>query len=71
MNERNGPNRSNIRRLAQYTSIIVLLPSCILAGYFIGNFLDDSFGTFPWLSMLFLFLGSAAGLVQVFRILNS
>lgn len=58
------------RLLAHYSSIIFLLPSSLLVGYFFGYVLDDCLGTFPWLSMVFLFLGAAAGFIQVFRILN-
>ena len=33
----------------------------IAVGYFIGDWLDGRFGTHPWLSISFLFLGIAAG----------
>ena len=33
----------------------------IAVGYFIGDWLDGRFGTHPWLSICFLFLGIAAG----------
>ncbi|MBI4446210.1 MAG: AtpZ/AtpI family protein [Acidobacteria bacterium] len=56
--------------LAEYSSIIFVLPSSLLVGYLIGEWLDRRWGTFPWLSMLFLLLGGGAGFLQVFRILN-
>jgi ATP synthase protein I len=62
--------RDSYRMIAQYSSIIFLLPSSLLVGYLIGRFLDGYFETFPWLTMVFLLLGGAAGFVQVFRILN-
>lgn len=58
------------RMLAQYSSIIFVLPSSLLAGYFIGYVLDGYFETFPWLSLVFIFLGAAAGFFEVFRILS-
>jgi ATP synthase protein I len=62
--------RESYRMMAQYGSIIFLLPSSLLVGYLIGRFLDGYLGTFPWLTMVFLLLGGAAGFVQVFRILG-
>lgn len=68
--DQNREKRKLWSLLAEYSSIIFILPSGLLVGYGIGYFLDDYFDTFPWLSMVFLLLGGAAGFVQVFRILN-
>jgi ATP synthase protein I len=39
----------------------------ILVGGFLGRVLDEYFGTAPWLLVLFLLLGFAAGLLNVVR----
>jgi ATP synthase protein I len=37
-------------------------------GFFIGHFLDKFLGTKPWLTIIFLILGIAAGFRDLFRI---
>ena len=61
---------SPYRLFAQYSGIILLLPTCLLVGYWIGDYLDGRLGTSPLLTLLFLLLGAAAGFVQVFRMLK-
>jgi ATP synthase protein I len=39
----------------------------IVVGGFLGRLLDSQFGTQPWLMILFLLLGFAAGLLNVVR----
>lgn len=41
------------------------------AGFFLGYWLDGLLGTSPWLRVVFLLLGSAAGFYQTFRIITS
>ena len=65
------PDKSNsYRRLAIYSSVIFLLPSTLLGGYYFGYVLDDFFGTEPWISLAGLLLGGAGGFVHLFRLLN-
>jgi len=40
----------------------------ILIGFLIGHFLDRSFDTSPWLTIIFLILGIAAGFKYLFKI---
>lgn len=68
--DQNPEKRKLWSLVAEYSSIIFILPSGLLVGYGIGYFLDNRLDTFPWFSMVFLLLGGAAGFVQVFRILN-
>ena len=42
----------------------------MLVGYFIGNWADEKWGTEPKLALAGVLLGSAAGLFQVFRLLQ-
>ena len=44
-----------------------LMAATILLGYYVGHFLDQRFGTDPWLMILFLLVGVAFGFIQFFR----
>jgi ATP synthase protein I len=41
--------------------------AAVAIGTIIGFILDKTFGTTPWLIIIFFFLGVAAGIVNVFR----
>ena len=43
------------------------LVSAVAVGTIIGFILDKSFGTKPWLILIFFFVGVIAGIVNVFR----
>lgn len=47
------------------------LLSGVLVGTAVGYFLDSLLGTKPWLMVLFLFLGGAAGVLNVYRFVKS
>ncbi|RPJ86315.1 MAG: AtpZ/AtpI family protein [Acidobacteria bacterium] len=55
--------------LARYTSIIFLLPSTVIGGYFLGRWLDGKLETYPWLTLVLVLMGTVAGFVEVFRLL--
>lgn len=44
--------------------------SALIVGIAIGYFLDRWLGTRPWLFLLFFVLGSAAGVLNVYRLFN-
>ena len=46
------------------------LISAVLVGTIIGFILDNWFGTKPWLIIVFFFLGSAAGILNVIKTAN-
>lgn len=54
-------------RLAELSSIALILPASIAVGLFFGYFLDRRLGTEPWLLLIFLVLGIASGLLSLFR----
>ncbi len=58
------------REMAIYSTLIVVLPSCVLAGYWIGAALDHYFGTGSLLAMLCLMGGAAMGFHQLYRIIT-
>ncbi len=64
-----GERRRTYALLARYTSIIFLLPSTVVGGYFLGRWLDGKFVTYPWLTVVLVLIGSIAGFVEVFRLL--
>jgi ATP synthase protein I len=50
-----------IRELAYYSSLGLQVALSIFLGLFAGIFLDRFFNTHPWLMLVFLGLGIAAG----------
>lgn len=64
------PRRPDLRRLAEMSSIGLMLPSSIAVGLFLGYFLDRRLGTAPWLLLAFTVLGIASGLLSLFRALK-
>ncbi len=60
------PNKSVWLQVGRYTTLAVLMPSCVLVGYIIGYLLDNAFGT-DYLYIVFLLLGIAAGFIELIR----
>jgi F0F1-type ATP synthase assembly protein I len=54
----------------QYSSLGMILPASVLAGYLIGYMLDRWLGT-TYLYLVFLILGIVSGFVQIFRFLKT
>ena len=46
------------------------LVAAVVVGTIIGFILDGWFGTKPWLIIIFFFLGSAAGMLNVIKTAN-
>ena len=53
--------RRALRELAYYSSLGLQVALSIFLGLFLGIFLDRRYATAPWLMMIGLFLGIAAG----------
>jgi len=64
------PRRPDLRRLAELSSLGLILPSSIAVGLFFGYFLDRWLGTAPWLLLSFTVLGIVSGLLSLFRALK-
>lgn len=60
-------NKARGAALGQAMKIAIELVVGIAVGGFIGKVLDDQFGTAPWLLIVFLMLGFAAGLSNIVR----
>ena len=65
-----GPRRPDIRRLAELSSIAMILPASIAVGLFMGYLLDRWLGTAPWLLLSLTVLGIVSGLLSLFRALK-
>jgi F0F1-type ATP synthase assembly protein I len=64
------PQRPDLRRIAELSSIGLVLPSSIAVGLFFGYLLDKWLGTAPWLLLGFTVLGVVSGLLSLFRALK-
>jgi F0F1-type ATP synthase assembly protein I len=56
-------------QLGKYYGMIFILPAAVLVGFGIGYGLDKVFHT-TFLKIVFLFLGVAAGIIDLFRELS-
>ena len=57
------------RQLLEASSVGIHLVLATFAGFAIGYLLDRKvFGTFPWLTIIFLILGVIAGFKELFRV---
>ena len=64
-------SKKNSRYLqALYSTIIFIIPSAFIGGYFLGMKLDEQFGTDPWLTIAGVFLGGTGAFIELFRVLN-
>ena len=61
------PPRFEFRRIAELSSVVLLLPSSIAVGLFFGYLLDKWLGTAPWGLIIFTLLGVASGFLSLFR----
>ena len=62
-----NPLKFNTRKIIELTSLVLMLPSSIAVGLFIGYFLDKLFGTQPWMLLLFTVLGVVSGFYSLLR----
>ena len=59
------PKRGKYQKLAELSSLGLVLPSSIVVGMVFGYFLDKLFDTQPWLLGIFTLLGIASGLLTL------
>jgi ATP synthase protein I len=60
----NNENRSSIGAAFKLSTELV---SAVAVGTIIGFILDKTFGTKPWLILIFFFVGVVAGIINVVR----
>jgi F0F1-type ATP synthase assembly protein I len=57
-------------KLAKFSSIVMILPSSMAAGWLLGYFgIDRWFGIYPWGTILFIMIGAGAGFYEIIRTL--
>ena len=59
-----------LRGLAKISQIGLTMVSCVVVGVFLGYMLDRWLGTEPWLLLVLLLLGIAAGFKSVYRLIK-
>lgn len=62
--------KDNSRKIFEVSSLALMLPSSIVVGLLFGHLLDKWLNTRPWMTLLFFFLGTASGLISLFRGIN-
>ena len=58
--------RELLRAISFLSQIGITMAACVLVGVLLGRFLDNFFGTSPWLLIIFSFLGMAAAFKALF-----
>ncbi len=58
------------RRYLRFSTVGLELGFAVIIGLVVGQYLDEWLGTEPWLLLLFLIFGMAAGFRSVFRLLK-
>ena len=62
-----GPSKTDFKKIAGLSSLVLMLPSSIAVGLLIGYYLDKWLGTDPWLLIVFLLLGIFSGFYSLLR----
>ncbi|MBV9266143.1 MAG: AtpZ/AtpI family protein [Acidobacteriaceae bacterium] len=52
--------------LGKYLSLALVLPACVVGGYFLGLWADEAFRT-SFLKIIGIFAGMAGGITQILR----
>jgi ATP synthase protein I len=63
-------SRENIRLIGQLSTVGLSFVFALVIGFGGGVWLDGLLGTKPWLTFLGFFLGLAAGIVNVYRVMQ-
>jgi len=61
---------SGLRGVGAFSGIGLMLGISAGLGYWLGSWLDERWHTSPWLSLVGLFLGMGAGLLEMMRLLR-
>jgi len=65
-----GSQNSFLIAFGLYGAIGFQLAAAVIAGLFIGQWIDQKLHTTPWLTILGLILGSVGGFYNLIRIIN-
>jgi len=71
MSKLTSKERKEIFRAASlFTQIAITIATCVFLGVFIGRFLDNRFGTEPWLLLVFSLLGVGAAFKSLYELIK-
>jgi len=65
-----GGKRDDFRKIAEMSSVALVLPSSIAVGLFFGYVLDNWLHTDPWMLLAFLVFGIISGFMNLIRALR-
>ena len=68
--ENGGASTRQTGRNMALSSVGVTLAVSVGVGVYVGNWLDHRWGTEPWLTVVGLLLGSAAGFIELWRVIQ-
>jgi len=63
-------SRENVRLIGQLSTVGMSFVLAIVLGFAAGYFLDGWLGTKPWFMLLGFFAGLAAGILNVYRVMQ-
>lgn len=63
-------SRDNIRLIGQLSTVGLSFVFALVIGFGGGYFLDQWLGTSPWLTFIGFFFGLAAGIINVYRVMQ-
>lgn len=61
-----GNDSQGLKMVGQILSAGFTMVTAVAVGYFAGNWLDNYFGTKPWLTIALFILGTAAGMKSLY-----
>ena len=67
----NEEDKAFYKKLYSVSTAGIFMVVATMIGYFMGSKLDQWFKTYPWLTLLFLFFGVAAGFKNLIDIAKS
>lgn len=62
---------STLRTIGQLSTVGMAFVLALVMGFGAGYWLDQRLGSMPWLSMIGFFAGLAAGVLNVYRVLQA
>ena len=59
-----------LKALSFFSQVGTTIIACVFIGVLLGRFLDDFFGTSPWLLLIFSLLGAAAAFKALYDLMS-
>jgi ATP synthase protein I len=66
-NAPDGKPRQPLSSGAEFAGLGLQMGAVLLAGAWLGHWLDGRLGTLPWLTILFVFLAAGAAFYSIYR----